>query len=96
MPVFIQPVLSIANLQSYIVSSSPLALNWTEIAMDFGLILSFYLTSAILNMFALLMLVGIANNYGYALRNKIKRKLDRLPLSYFDTLVWRNSLKGDE
>ena len=84
-PVFIQPVLSIANLQSYIISSSPLALNWAEIAMDFGLILGFYLTSALLNMFALLMLVGIANNYGYALRNKIKRKLDRLPLSYFDT-----------
>ncbi len=83
-PVFIQPILSINNLQSYVVSATPLSLNWLEIASDFGLVLGFYITSALLNMTSLLFLVRIANDYGYNLRNKIKRKLDRLPLSYFD------------
>ena len=83
-PVFIQPILNTANLQSYILSALPLTLNWAQIAADFGLILGFYISSAILNMFALLLLVRVANDYGFNLRNKIKRKLDRLPLSYFD------------
>ncbi|HKM02452.1 MAG TPA: ABC transporter ATP-binding protein [Bacilli bacterium] len=83
-PVFIQPILNINNLQSYVLNATPLTLNWLRIAGDFGLIIGFYIVSAILNMFALLLLVRIANDYGYNLRNKIKKKLDRLPLSYFD------------
>jgi len=83
-PVFIQPILNINNLQSYVLNATPLTLNWLRIAGDFGLIIGFYIVSAILNMFALLLLVRIANDYGYSLRNKIKKKLDRLPLSYFD------------
>lgn len=83
-PVFIRPILSIDNLTNYVLSSTPLELNWLKIALDIGLILSFYLVSAILGMLSQLMLVNIANGYGYNLRNRIKRKLDRLPLSYFD------------
>ncbi len=83
-PVFIRPVLSQENLINYIITNTPLTLDWISIALDFGLILSFYIFSALLNMTALLFLVRIANDYGFKLRNRIKRKLDRLPLSYFD------------
>lgn len=83
-PVFIRPILSVDNLSNYIAVSSPLTLNWSKILADLGLVLSFYIVSAILGMVAQLLLVTIANRYGYNLRNRIKRKLDRLPLSYFD------------
>lgn len=83
-PVFIRPILSVDNLSNYIAVSSPLTLNWSKILADLGLVLSFYIVSAILGMVAQLLLVTIANRYGYDLRNRIKRKLDRLPLSYFD------------
>lgn len=83
-PVFIRPILSVDNLSNYIAVSSPLTLNWSKILADLGLVLSFYVVSAILGMVAQLLLVTIANRYGYNLRNRIKRKLDRLPLSYFD------------
>lgn len=83
-PVFIRPILSVDNLSNYIAVSSPLTLNWSKILADLGLVLSFYVVSAILGMVAQLLLVTIANHYGYNLRNRIKRKLDRLPLSYFD------------
>lgn len=83
-PVFIRPILSVDNLSNYIAVSSPLTLNWSKVLADLGLVLSFYIVSAILGMVAQLLLVTIANRYGYNLRNRIKRKLDRLPLSYFD------------
>lgn len=83
-PVFIRPILSAQNLPNYVLSDVPLALDWAKITFDLGLILSFYIVSAISGMVAQLMLVTIANRYGYDLRNRIKRKLDRLPLSYFD------------
>lgn len=82
-PVLINYFASQENLSSYM-NPTTLLLNWRQIALDFGLVLGFYVLSSILSMFALQTLVVVANDYGYKLRNRIKAKLDRVPLSYFD------------
>ncbi len=82
-PVLINHFASQENLSSYM-DPTTLLLNWKQIALDFGLVLGFYVLSSILSMIALQTLVVIANDYGYKLRNRIKAKLDRVPLSYFD------------
>lgn len=82
-PVLINHFASQENLSSYM-NPTTLLLNWQQIALDFGLVLGFYVLSSILSMIALQTLVVIANDYGYKLRNRIKAKLDRVPLSYFD------------
>src|SRR5574344_1884556 len=82
-PVLINYFASQENLSSYM-DPTTLLLNWRQIALDFGLVLGFYVLSSILSMIALQTLVVVANDYGYKLRNRIKAKLDRVPLSYFD------------
>lgn len=82
-PVLINYFASQENLSSYM-NPTTLLLNWRQIALDFGLVLGLYILSSILSMIALQTLVVIANDYGYKLRNRIKAKLDRVPLSYFD------------
>lgn len=82
-PVLINYFASQENLSSYM-NPTTLLLNWRQIALDFGLVLGFYVLSSILSMIALQTLVVVANDYGYKLRNRIKAKLDRVPLSYFD------------
>lgn len=82
-PVLINYFASQENLSSYM-NPTTLLLDWQQIALDFGLVLGFYVLSSILSMIALQTLVVIANDYGYKLRNRIKAKLDRVPLSYFD------------
>lgn len=82
-PVLIDRFANEQNLTSYVVQGSS-TLNWQQISLDFGLVLGFYVLSALFSMTASQLLVKIANEYGFKLRNEIKQKLDRVPLSYFD------------
>ena len=61
-----------------------LGLNWTKLFIDFGVILGLILTSAILTTIAQLIAIKISGKYAYVLRNKVRDKIDALPLSYFD------------
>lgn len=69
------------------VSGAPLlsqGINWTPLVIDAMLILLLIIVGTILNMIANLIAIRISGNYAYSLRQKIKEKFDRLPLSYFD------------
>ncbi len=59
-------------------------INWPEVLKQVMIMLSFYVGSALLMWLADWIVVKISADYAYNIREKIKAKLDRLPLSYFD------------
>ncbi len=61
-----------------------LNINWGNTFLAFGTMLALYVASAIFNWVADFIIVTIAAKYAYNLRARVRDKLDRLPLSYFD------------
>jgi ATP-binding cassette subfamily B protein len=59
-------------------------INWPEVFKQVIIMFSFYVGSALLMWLADWIVVKISADYAYNIRAKIKGKLDRLPLSYFD------------
>ncbi|NCA95785.1 MAG: ABC transporter ATP-binding protein, partial [Methanomicrobia archaeon] len=57
---------------------------WPALLRDFGIIMGFYVVSALLNWIADFIIVKISANYAFRLRKEFKEKLDLLPLSFFD------------
>lgn len=58
---------------------------WTELFSKFGLMLGLYVASAFLNWLASWIIAKISADYAYKMRKDVKDKLDRLPLSYYDS-----------
>lgn len=61
-----------------------LGLNWIKVFRDFGIMLAMLLIAIILDTIGQLIAIRISGGYAYTLRDKIRKKIDRLPLSYFD------------
>lgn len=59
-------------------------IGWPSIMSRFALMMSFYVGSALLMWLADWIVVKISADYAYNMREKIKAKLDLMPLSYFD------------
>ena len=60
-------------------------IGWPSIMSRFALMMSFYVGSALLMWLADWIVVKISADYAYNMREKIKAKLDLMPLSYFDS-----------
>lgn len=60
-------------------------INWTKMWQSFGIILSFYLASALISWVSHFVVVKISAQYAFDMRQQVKAKLDRLPLNYFDS-----------
>lgn len=58
--------------------------DWPEVFKQVIIMLSFYVGSALFTWLADWIVVKISADYAFDIRAKIKAKLDRLPLSYFD------------
>ncbi len=59
-------------------------IDWPEVFKQVAIMMSFYVGSALFMWLADWIVVKISADYAYDVRAKIKDKLDRLPLSYFD------------
>jgi ATP-binding cassette subfamily B protein len=59
-------------------------IDWPEVLKQVAVMMSFYVGSALFMWLADWIVVKISADYAYDVRSKIKDKLDRLPLSYFD------------
>ncbi len=59
-------------------------IDWPEVLKQVAVMMSFYVGSALFMWLADWIVVKISADYAYDVRSKIKNKLDRLPLSYFD------------
>lgn len=72
---------------TYIVldATNHLVVVWTELWKTFGVILGFYALSSFISWLAEWIVVKISAQYAFEMRQQVKAKLDRLPLSYFDS-----------
>ena len=59
---------------------------------NFGVLLGFYVGSALLSWLSEWLSVGVGARYAYEFRDKILIKLDKLPLSYFDRVPYGDTL----
>ncbi|OQC10987.1 MAG: putative ABC transporter ATP-binding protein [Tenericutes bacterium ADurb.Bin087] len=66
------------------IANPSLGLDWTKVFVDFGFMIGLIVLAVILDTIAQLIAIRISGKYAYTLRNKIREKIDRLPLSYFD------------
>ena len=76
----------------YINESSLFSVNWTCFFTNFGTLIALYFASAFLMWLAEFLTVFVSNRYAFNMRNSIKNKLDRLPLSYFDKVPYGDTL----
>lgn len=67
-------------------------INWSFFFSRFGLMLGLYVLSALLTFLAEFITVSISARYSYDMRERVKAKLDRLPLSYFDKIPYGDTL----
>ena len=61
-----------------------ISIHWGSLWKSFGIIMAFYASSALISWIAEWTVAKISANYAFELRQKIKAKLDKLPLSFFD------------
>lgn len=67
-------------------------INWPFFFSRFGLMLGLYVLSAFLTFLAEFITVSISARFSYDMRERVKVKLDRLPLSYFDKVPYGDTL----
>jgi len=67
-------------------------IDWSLFFLSFGILLTFYLGSAIVSFISQFISVTLSNNYAKDMREKAQRKLERLPLSYFDRVPYGDTL----
>lgn len=58
----------------------------------FGVLMAFYVISALFSWLSEFIAVGISTKYAYIFRDRIVKKLDKLPLSYFDRVPYGDTL----
>lgn len=67
-------------------------INWPFFFSRFGLMFGLYVLSAFLTFLAEFITVSISARFSYDMRERVKAKLDRLPLSYFDKVPYGDTL----
>ena len=72
--------------------STVVQINWNYFFYNFGVLLGFYVGSALLSWLSEWLSVGVGARYAYEFRDKILIKLDKLPLSYFDRVPYGDTL----
>ena len=67
-------------------------IDWSYFFYNFGVLLCFYVGSALFSWLSEWLSVGVGARYAYEFRDKILIKLDKLPLSYFDRVPYGDTL----
>lgn len=61
-----------------------IVIDWQPIITSFSLMIAFYVLNALVMWLADWIVIRVSTEYSYNLRQEIKLKLDRVPLSYYD------------
>lgn len=69
-----------------------LGIKWDYFFVNFGTLLGLYAGSALLSWAAEFISVNVSTRYAYEFRDRIIKKLDTLPLSYFDRVPYGDTL----
>lgn len=81
-PILIKNIIS--NFMDFVTFGPTITVKWDLLLTKFGIILGLYTVSAILSWIADWIVVKISGDYAKNLRHDVERKLNRLPLSFFD------------
>lgn len=81
-PILIKNILS--DMASFVTFGMTIEVNWSLLITKFGIVMGLYALSAVLAWIADWIVVKISGDYAKNLRHDVQRKLNRLPLSYFD------------
>ncbi|MGI6644682.1 MAG: ABC transporter ATP-binding protein [Bacilli bacterium] len=94
-PVFLRQLLnSIGNKDLannnyiYVSPDQVISVIWDQLFVAFGIIIGFYILTAIFRIIADVIIIRISTRYTYGLRDKFHKKLDKLPLSFFDKYTY--------
>ena len=79
-------------LFNFNMESGFLGIKWGYFFLNFGTLLGLYAGSAILSWAAEFIAVSVTTKYAYGFRDKIIKKIDLLPLSYFDRVPYGDTL----
>ena len=93
-PIYLQDILNEETMKSMFTIGSDLTLHivWNTFLQKFGIVLGIYVVSAILGWLSQFLSASISADYAYEMRDKIQKKLDKLPLSYFDKTAYGDTL----
>lgn len=69
-----------------------LGIKWSYFWTEFGTLLAIYVASALLGWGCEFICVNVTTKYSYIFRDRIIKKLDKLPLSYFDRVPYGDTL----
>lgn len=81
-PILIKNILS--NMADFLTFGPTIEVNWQLLFTKFGIVMGLYTLSALLSWIADWIVVKISGDYAKNLRHDVERKLNRLPLSFFD------------
>jgi ATP-binding cassette subfamily B multidrug efflux pump len=84
-PLVMKNILNNISTSYIIVENDAYKVLWKELIPQFVLLFAIVATSNVCNWLSEFIGVKITKLYGYRLDNLIKKKLDRMPLSYFDS-----------
>lgn len=93
-PIYLQDILNEETMKAMftIGTDSALHIVWSLFLKKFGIVLGVYVISALLGWLSQFLSASISADYAYEMRDKIQKKLDKLPLSYFDRTAYGDTL----
>lgn len=93
-PVVLKDILSQENLALMFKLDAQLNLHidWVVFWSKFGTLIAIFLVSALLLWLSEFISVSISARYAYWMRDRVQKKLDTLPLSYFDKVPYGDTL----
>ena len=93
-PILLRDILSSDNMKMMFAvdSNFNIVIVWDVFIQKFSILMGLYVLSALLSWLSEFISASIAANYAYDMRNKIQKKLDRLPLNYFDKVAYGDTL----
>ena len=72
--------------------TATIKIQWSVFLSSFGTLLLFYISGALTQFASQFLATGISARYAYEMRQKVQRKIAKLPLSYFDKVPYGDTL----
>ena len=92
-PVVLKDILSQENMMKmFKVVGDTIHIEWLIFYQKFGIIIGIYVLASILQWLSEFLSASISAKYAYGLRDRVDKKLDKLPLSYFDKTAYGDTL----
>src|SRR5574344_1015121 len=90
-PILLQDIFNRVS-EIFKMEGNVITISWNIFYQKFGIIIGVYIVSAILQWLSQYIAASIGARYAYEMRDRVQKKLDKLPLSYFDKTSYGDTL----